>query len=213
MATTHIVIADSSSLAVVGAEVLLLQRADTRVSIASCASELVRIARALQPDIVLAGDQLDPTLDAFALVEQLTRSAPYARILLVGNLTDGLLIRDLVAAGVRGYLYAGDDLRTDLFTALDTVLRNRPYLSPTADAEYLIAMQSGERDWKLDAEARSVLRLLARGCTIGSIAAQLQINPRRVYWVREKLRRRFGATTNEHLISRAAAEGFSRFAD
>jgi hypothetical protein len=29
-----------------------------------------------------------------------------------------------------------------------------------------------------------------------------------VYWVREKLRRRFGAKTNEHLIQRAAAEGF-----
>jgi DNA-binding NarL/FixJ family response regulator len=213
MATTHIVIAASSSLTVVGAETLLIQRPETRVSIASDAGELIQMAHDLQPDIILAGDQLDVSIDSLALVDQLVRCSPCACILLIGNLTDGLLIRDLFAVGVRGYLYEGDDLRTSLLTAADTVLRNRPYLSPTANAEYLIAMQSGERDWKLDAEARSVLRLLACGCTIGSIAAQLRVNPRRVYWVREKLRRRFGATTNEHLMSRTAAEGFSGFRD
>jgi DNA-binding NarL/FixJ family response regulator len=213
MATTHILIADSSSLTVVGAETLLLQRTETRVSIASCADELVQMAHDFQPDIILAGDQLAPSIDSLALVDQLTRGAPCACILLIGNLTDGLLIRDLFAVGVHGYLYEGDDLRASLLTAIDTVLRNRPYLSATANAEYLIAMQSSERDWKLDAEARSVLRLLARGCTVGSIAAQLRVNPRRVYWVREKLRRRFGAMTNEHLISRAAAEGFGGFLD
>jgi hypothetical protein len=31
---------------------------------------------------------------------------------------------------------------------------------------------------------------------------------RRIYWVGHKLRRRFGAETNEHLIARAAEEGF-----
>lgn len=190
-----------------------MKRADTQVNIASCASELVRMATELRPDIVIAEDQLDPTIDALELVDQLTRSAPSTSIILFGNLTDGMLIRDLLSSGVRGYLYEGDDLRIHIFTALDTVLRKRLYLSPTANAEYLVAMQSEERDWKLDTEARSVLRLLARGCTVGSIAAQLHLNPRRVYWVREKLRRRFGATTNEHLISRAAAEGFRGFMD
>jgi hypothetical protein len=32
---------------------------------------------------------------------------------------------------------------------------------------------------------------------------------RRIYWVRQKLRKRFGANTNEHLISLAVAEGFA----
>ena len=53
-----------------------------------------------------------------------------------------------------------------------------------------------------------MLRLLAQGCTIGKIAVQLRVKPRRVYWVREELRYRFGATTNEHLITRAVEEGF-----
>jgi DNA-binding NarL/FixJ family response regulator len=121
---------------------------------------------------------------------------------------DGLLIRDLFALGARGYLYKGDELQESLVRAVETVMRNRPYLSPTANAEYLVAMQSPERDWQLDGEARAVLRLLSQGCHVGQIALALDIPQRRVYWVRQKLRQRFGAVTNEHMISRATAEGF-----
>ena len=42
----------------------------------------------------------------------------------------------------------------------------------------------------------------------GQISERMGIDKRRVYWVRDKLRRRFGAKTNEHFIQRAAAEGF-----
>ena len=208
MVSTRILIGDGSSLAAFGAEMLLRQRQDTQVSVASYATELLQLARNLQPDIILAGEQLDPTLDTLALVEQLQRAAPDSRILLIGSVSDGLIIHDVLAMGVRGYLCAGDDLCDTLLIAVETLLKERLYLSPTANAEYLISMQSGERNWKLDAEARSVLRLLAQGYTIGHIALQLKLSPRRVYWVRQKLRNRFGASTNEHLIQRAAEEGF-----
>lgn len=211
MTATHILIADSSSLTVVGAETLLKERADTRITKAQTGSQLVQMATDLRPDVILMGDQFDPAIDTLALVEQLLKAFPVVRIIVMGTLSDGLLIRDLFAVGARGYLASGDDLPGCLHTAIDTVLRNRPYLSPTANAEYLVTMHSGDKDWKLDAEARSVLRLLAQGLTIGRIATQLKAKPRRIYWVREKLRHRFGATTNEHLISRAVAEGFGGF--
>lgn len=213
MASIHILIADSSSLTVAGAEMLLRARADNQITKAQCANEMIQLAASLHPDIILMGDQFDPLMDTLALVEQLLEVAPCVRILVMGTLTDGLLIRDLFAAGAHGYLAVGDDLPACLLTAVDAVLRERPYLSPTANAEYLILMHNGDKDWKLDAEARSVLRLLAQGCTIGEIAAKLKVKPRRVYWVREKLRSRFGASTNEHLISRAVAEGFASFPD
>ena len=45
--------------------------------------------------------------------------------------------------------------------------------------------------------------------TFDDIARQLDIPMRRAYFLRYKLKQRFGATTNEHLISRAVAEGFA----
>jgi DNA-binding CsgD family transcriptional regulator len=48
-----------------------------------------------------------------------------------------------------------------------------------------------------------------QGLPIADIARQLDIPMRRAYFLRYKLKQRFGATTNEHLISRAVAEGFA----
>lgn len=209
MTITQILIGDGSSLAAFGAETLLRQRPDTQVSIAACASDLLQMARDQEPDIVLVGDQLDPALDTLELVEQLLHTAPSTRLILIGAMSDGLMIQDVLALGVRGYLFTGDDLREVLLTAVDTVLRDRPYLSPTANAEYLVALQTGACNWQLDAESRAVLRLLAQGYTVGQIALERECTLRRVYWVRQKLRRRFGAVTNEHLIQRAVEEGFN----
>lgn len=205
---TRILIADGSSLTVVGAMTLLKARTDTLTTQAENCHDLMRLTATVKPDVVLIGDQFDPLMDTLELVERLLVTAPCSRIIVMGKLSDGLLIRDLFNAGARGYLAAGDDLTECLLTAIDTVLRERPYLSPTANAEYLIMMHNGDKEWKLDAEARAVLRMLVQGRTIGGIAAQMKVKPRHVYWVRQKLRRRFGAETNEHLISRAVAEGF-----
>jgi DNA-binding NarL/FixJ family response regulator len=210
---TYILIGDSSSLTVVGAESLIAKRADTVFRTTENGHDMIKLAQELQPDVVLLGDHFDPLFDTLALAESLIRAAPAARIIVMGTSTDGLIIRDLFALGVCGYLAAGDDLATCLLTAIETVLRERPYLSPTANAEYLITMQGNNRDWQLDAEARSVLRLLASGCTAGEIAVRMQVDRRRVYWVTEKMRARFGASTTAHLVSRAAAEGFTGFSN
>lgn len=206
--TTHILIADSSSLSVVGAETLLKGRANTEISKAENGSDLIATVESRRPDVVLLGDRFDPLIDTLALVERILRTVPSTGIIVMGTLYDGLLIRDFFAAGAKAYLMVGDDLTTCLPAAIDMALRGWPYLSPTANAEYLTAMQSPLRDWKLDTEARAVLRLLAQGLHVSEIARQMDVPLRRIYWVRQKLRRRFGVQTNEHLISLAIQEGF-----
>lgn len=211
--TTRILIGDSNSLIVFGAKTLLEKRANTEIVHAENGTVLIEVAKTLQPDILLLGDRFDPLIDTLALVEQARYAAPSVRIIVMGTSINGLVIRDLFTMGVCGYLAVGDDLSSYLLTALDVVLREYPYLSPTANAEYLLTMQGCNRDWQLDPEARAILRLLASGCTAREIAARLQLKLRRVYWVTEKLRARFGASTNEHLISLVTAEGFTGFSD
>ena len=207
--TTRILIGDSNSLSVFGAKTLLERRADTEFIQAENSTILLDSAKTLQPDIVILGDQFDPLIDTLMLVEYTIHAAPSARIIVIGTSIDGLVIRDLFTMGVCGYLAAGDDLSSCLITSIDMVLREYPYLSPTANAEYLVTLQGNNHGWHLDTEARAILRLIASGCTAREIAAQMNLKLRRVYWVTEKLRARFGASTNEHLISLAKAEGFT----
>ncbi len=129
-------------------------------------------------------------------------------MIVVGMITDGTLIHNLYMHGIKGYLYRGDPLQECLLPAIRTVLQDRPYLSPTANAEYLITLQSRHPVPQLNAEARIVLKYLAQGVSINQIAYHMGTSPRRIYAIRDRLRRRFGVETNEHLISRAVAEGF-----
>lgn len=205
---TRIVIADDSDLTLLGAEAILSGEAPFTVQgTARCLHELLALLETTPADVVLFNEWLY-NADVLSVVAQVQTIRPRARLIVMGALSDGLLIRDLFAMGVRGYLYKSDDLGECLVTAIETVMRDRPYLSPTANAEYLIAMQSPLRDAHLDEEARAVLRMLANGQHVGEIACALDVSVRRVYWVRQKLRDRFGANTNEHMISRAAQEGF-----
>jgi DNA-binding NarL/FixJ family response regulator len=211
--TTQILIADSSSLTVVGAETLLKARADIHTLKAENADDLCALARRHQPAVILLGEPFDPLIDTLALIGRLIQVAPYARVIVMGSTNMGLVIHDLLYLGVRGYLSKEDDLGACLLSAIETVLRDRPYLSPTANSEYLLALQTKQQIWKLNDEERMVLRLLAQGWTIGAIALHMKVKPRHVYWVRHKLRERFGAATNEHLIRRAVAEGFASLTD
>lgn len=159
--------------------------------------------------VVIFDQHLDPECDAIAILRRLNRIVPLTAPILLGTVQNGLFIRDILAAGARGYLLNSDDLRDCLPLAVETVAAKGLYLSPTANTEYLLAMQSEDRHWRIDPEAHAVLRLLANGEHIREIALRLNIAPRRAYWIREKLRKRFQANTNEHLISRAVAEGLA----
>ncbi|MFQ3648526.1 MAG: response regulator transcription factor [Anaerolineae bacterium] len=206
--TIRVVLADDADLLIEGAQAVL--NADHRfcvVGAARCMDDLLKTVETVYPDVVVLSEWLY-NLDILSAVEAIRHGRPGLKVIVMGGLADGLLIRDLFSAGVSAYLYKSDNLCELLATAIDTVLLDRPYLSPTANAAYLIAMQAPQAHERLDPEARQVLQLLAHGEHVGQISQQLGIDKRRVYWVREKLRRRFGAKTNEHLIQRAAAEGF-----
>lgn len=205
----RIILADSTDLLLLGAQHILGFHPDCRVlATFTDYPSLLETTRQEEPDVVVIGDLLDPERDVWEQVTQLKAVAHMTRCILINNRVSGLLIHDLLAHGLAAVLCRYDELATHLYPAILSVWHNRPYLSPIANTEYLVAMQSPHANKRLDLEARKVLQLLAQGEHICQIGKQLGINVRRVYWVREKLRRRFEAKTNEHLIQRAAAEGF-----
>lgn len=204
----RIVIADDADLVIHGARAVLMDEYRYQVvGTARSVAELLTLMEQTAPDLVLLSEWLY-NLDILTAVERLRAVSPQVKLIVTGGLADGLLIRELLLAGVNSYLYKCDDLCELLPIAVDTVMRGRAFLSPTASAEYLVATQAATVRNVLDKESRQVLQLLAQGYPTPEIAKMLDISSRRVYWIREKLRKRFDARTNEHLIQRAASEGF-----
>lgn len=162
-----------------------------------------------QPQIVLWGAGCHRS-DTLTTIEQLRETAPNAKRLMVGSLTDGILIRDLMRLGLDGYLHKADDLTLCLLDALVAMSNGKTYLSTTARSAYRVAVECDNRmqPSPLTDEMQAVLRLLAGGHSVHEIANKLGIGKKRVYRLRSRLKSRFDAKTNEHLIQRAVAEGF-----
>lgn len=205
----QIILADRNDLSLIGSSSVLSQYPEFDVvAKVTQVDTLLIVTQRFKPDVIIFDESLYPQLDVYQTIQRLRDIVPNVKLLLLGEMSDGLYIRDLFHASIQAYLYRQDALQNCLVSAVRTVLRNRKYLSPTANAEYLVAMQSPQRDWHLDHEARHILQMLARGHRTCEIAESLDIETRRVYHVRQKLRKRFNVETNEHLISVAVAEGF-----
>ncbi len=206
---TKIILADDSDLMMVGTEAIIESKLEYRVvGKAHTLNEVLQSIEQQSPEIAILSECLYDT-DILSAVDAVRHLSPKTFIIVVGMMTDGTLIHNLYMHGIKGYLYRGDPLQECLLPAIRTVLQDRPYLSPTANAEYLITLQSGHPVPQLNAEARAVLNYLAQGVSINQIAYQMGTSPRRIYAIRDRLRRRFGVETNEHLISRAVADGFT----
>lgn len=204
-----IVLADDSDLMMVGTEAIIASKLDYRViGKAQTLNDVLQSIQQQSPEIAILSECLYDT-DILSAVDAVRHTSPNTFIIVVGMMTDGTLIHNLYLHGIKGYLYRGDPLQECLLPAIRTVLQDRPYLSPTANAEYLITLQSRHPVPQLNVEAQTVLNYLAQGISVNQIAYQMGTSPRRIYAIRDRLRRRFGVETNEHLISRAVAEGFT----
>jgi len=155
-----VVIADDSDLMIVGTQAIIESDANyCVVGFGQTLNEVLKPIKLHSPEIAILGECLYDT-EILSAVDILRAKSPSTQILVIGMMTDGTLIHNFFVRGVKAYLYRSDPLRYCLLLAIRTVLNHRPYLLPTANAEYLLALQSGQTILPLNIEARTVLNYL-----------------------------------------------------
>lgn len=205
----RLMIADDVDLVLKGIQSVLANWSEAEIiGVYQSVSELLDGLMKKPVDVVILDDRIDPECAPLTVIQYVQTIVPKAKIIILGTIVDGMVVQEFFARGIHGYLYKSDTLADSLIPAIRSVTQGKLYLSPTAGAEHMAAMQEGRRRWQLDDEALTVLRLLADGSHVSQIAHRLSVSPYRIYSVRNKLRARFGAENNEAMISRATAEGF-----
>lgn len=124
-----------------------------------------------QVRVVLLDLQLDDGSDPAENVEALTRHG-WPVLMFTQDQRHGALTRCL-QAGASGILAKGEDLAT-IATAVTTVLRGEPYLSPT-----WAAVMSQDRGWvepNLTPRESEAVRLYAAGLKLSSVARRLGVS-------------------------------------
>jgi DNA-binding NarL/FixJ family response regulator len=165
-----ILVADDHDLVRRGVKILLESHAGWEV----CAEarngiEAVRQCEQLKPQVVILDFNM-PELNGLEAAKKILRTLPETETLILSVDHSNQLIRELILAGVRGYILKSDSDR-DLLAAVEALANHRPYFAICATELMLNSKKSSPRStlsadmWEepLTSRERELLRLIAEG--------------------------------------------------
>src|ERR1700752_2201548 len=183
MRNLRILIADDHDLMRRGLKSLL----ESRPGLTVCAEahtgrEAVTKAEELKPDIVILDISM-PELNGVEAARRIRKASPGTEILVLSVHYSDQLIRDILDAGVRGYIVKSDSDR-DLVIAIEALANHKPFFTPRATELILSNFNSkggsvevpdliGDR---LTSREREIVQLLSEGKTSKEVASILGIS-------------------------------------
>ncbi len=139
--------------------------------------DVAALVRRLRPDVLLLDLFLEPEFDALVTVHQLQADFPDLRVCLLSAYLEPSLVRDLLHAGVYGYILKDDDYVSRIATIVRDLVDGRIYLSPQAyEALARATRAEGGGEQTLSAREVEILRLANRGLRNPQIAEALHIS-------------------------------------
>lgn len=177
------------------------------VGVASNGRDLVIIAPALQPDLVLVDLGL-PLLNGIDAGRALKALLPRAKIVVVTINEDSAIAAEALREWASGYLLK-KSAGVELTRALWEILRGNTYVTPVIArklANGFIRDPSGRSQRPLTARQREVLQLLAEGRTMKEVADILNLTTRTVAFHKYRIMEEFGMRSNSDLFKLALRE-------
>lgn len=138
--------------------------------------EAVAKARELRPDVVVM-DFAMPELNGMEATRQIRAAVPRAEVLILSMHESERLVREMLAAGARGYI-----LKTDagefLVAALEALSEHKPYFTPKVSAVVLQGYLNPEPQpsSELTPREREIVQLIAEGKATKEVAEALGIS-------------------------------------
>ena len=172
-------------------------------------AEVVRLAEALRPDVILLDLEM-PDVDGVAALEGLRVAVSEARtIVFTAYDTDERILRSL-RAGARGYLLKGAS-RQEIFDAVRTVHAGGSLLEPGVTTRLLDHVrEGGEQTEPLTPRELEVLALISEGLHNSEIAGRLFVTERTVKFHVSSILAKLGADNRTEAVALAARRGLIR---
>jgi DNA-binding NarL/FixJ family response regulator len=136
-------------------------------------AEAVRLAQALQPDVILM-DLRMPEMDGVTAIAELARRGVASRVLVLTTYDTDSHVLSAIEAGATGYLLK-DAPRAELLRAVRAAARGEAVLSPSVATRLIDRVRSPDAD-PLSQRELEVLELVAGGSTNREAAARLFVS-------------------------------------
>lgn len=173
--TTSILIADDHEVVRQGLRMYLETDPELEVvGEASNGEEALRMARRLEPEVVLM-DLLMPVMDGIEATAEVKRQLPDTEVMALTSVLEDASVSGAVKAGAIGYLLKSTK-GEELSAAIKAAAAGQVQLSPEASVRLMREVGSPDSPEALTGREREVLKLLARGETNKQIAASLYVD-------------------------------------
>jgi DNA-binding NarL/FixJ family response regulator len=207
MKTLRILIADDHDLMRRGVKALLQSHAGWEiVGEAHTGREAVSKAEELKPDVVILDISM-PDLNGVDAAKRIRKASPDTEVLILSVHYSDQLIRDILEAGVRGYIVKSDSDR-DLVIAVEALANHKPFFTPRATEVMLTNFNEGKtkadlpetmRD-RLTSREREIVQLLAEGKSSKEVASSLNISVKTAETHRANIMRKLQLHTVSELV-------------
>jgi len=207
MKTLRILIADDHDLMRRGVKALLQAHPGWEVcGEAHTGREAVAKAEELKPDVVIMDISM-PELNGVEAARRIRKVSPASEVLILSVHYSDQLIREILDAGVRGYMVKSDSDR-ELIVAVETLATHKPFFTPRATEVILSNFSSagfqseplellGDR---LTSREREIVQLLAEGKSSKEVASSLCISVKTAETHRANIMRKLQLHTVSELV-------------
>jgi DNA-binding NarL/FixJ family response regulator len=174
--------------------------------------ELVIVAKALDPDVVVLDISM-PSLNGIDAARQMRAAGSRAKVVFLTMHREVTYAARALEAGASGFVLK-HSAASELVTAVREALKGGTYITPQIAGELLESVRRGRRAGaeKLDEltpRQREVLQLVAEGHSAKEIASVLRISRRTAEFHKSRLMETLGVQNTAELIQYAIRTGVS----
>ena len=166
--------------------------------------DVAALVRRARPDVLLLDLFIEPEFDALSAVRRLRADFPNLKICLLSAYLEPSLVRDLLQAGVYGYILKDDDYVSRIGTIIRDLADGDIYLSSQAYAALAQATRAGGEEQPFSEREIEILRLAKRGLPNPQIAQALHISPGTVRNHLSAIYRKLGVHSRHEALQVAA---------
>jgi DNA-binding NarL/FixJ family response regulator len=203
----RILLADDHDVVRRGLSALLANRPDWQVvGEAQNGREAVSLAVKLKPSIAVL-DLSMPELNGLEATRQIRKEVPETEVLVFSMYESEQFVRDLLAAGARGYVLKSD-VTTQLLIAVETVARHKPFFTSEVAERVLegflklgeLSGGEGSASGILTPREREIVQLLAEARSNKEVSTILGISVKTVETHRASIMRKLGISSIVDLV-------------
>lgn len=212
-ATIKVIIADDHVLFRAGVKTALSLKKDIQIiGEADNGQQLLHLLKHLQPDVILLDIQM-PIMDGITTLPEIRKLYPDIRIIMLTMHNDHSMISKLMELGANAYLTKNSDSEI-IYDAIYTCFSNEYYFNDLTNKALLDGLRTkrnadavNQSEAKLTEKEKHILKLMCDEKSTKEIADLVDLSPRTVEAIRDKLKTKTGTKSMAGLVMYAVKAG------